>query len=212
MTEIKICGINSESAFDAVVEAEAEYLGFVFFDKSPRFVTPAQASALSRRYEAGPRRVGLFVNPTADTVRAALDVVQLDIFQIYGSVELCRQLHEVARKPIWRALGIVAADDLPTETDGIDGFVIEAKPPPEATRPGGNAITLNWHLLNNWQPSTSWLLGGGLRPDNVGRAIAIANPSGVDVSSGVEVAPGTKSPALIRNFVAAVRAAATLGA
>ncbi len=205
MTSVKICGVNSEAAFDAVVEAQADYLGFVFFERSPRWVTAQRAAELSARHAGGPLRVGLFVEPLPAAIRAMLETVQLDILQIYGSAELCRQIRSESSVTTWRAIGVASARDLPAEAKGLDGFVIEAKPPPDATRPGGNAAVMDWALLDSWAAPAFWLLGGGLNADNVVQAMAATGAPGVDVSSGVERAPGKKSPALIRDFVAKVR-------
>jgi len=208
MTQVKICGVNSVAAFDAVLDAEADYLGFVFFPPSPRFVTPAQAASLSARQAGGPRRVGLFVDPTDAEIGAVLAATSLDALQIYDTAERCRDLKMIFARPVWRAVGVADARDLPEDDEGLDGFVIEAKPPPAATRPGGNARALDLSLLADWRGPEFWLLGGGLTPGNVAGAIALTGAPGVDVSSGVEIAPGMKSPALIDRFVANSRSAA----
>jgi phosphoribosylanthranilate isomerase len=206
-TKIKICGVNSEAAFDAVVAEAADYLGFVFFEPSPRFVTPACAAALSARYTGGPLRTALFVDPPQAKISASLSIFRPDILQIYGSAELCRQIRSEFGLPVWRAIGVATQADLPADSEGIDGFVIEAKPPKGATRPGGNATAMDWALLAGWTAPAPWLLGGGLNPSNVAQAIAQTNAPGVDVSSGVETAPGEKSSELIHDFVTEVRRA-----
>jgi phosphoribosylanthranilate isomerase len=203
---VKICGINSPASFDAVVEAGADFLGFVFFPPSPRFVTPAQAAELSARHDGGPQRVGLFVRPTAADIAAALAVVRLDILQIHASPAEAAALKAQFGLPVWRSLGIAASEEFPDRAEAVDGYVVENKPPPGATRPGGNAVQADWALLAPWQPEKFWLLAGGLRPDNVAEALRITGAPGADVSSGVETAPGQKSPALIKAFVEAVRA------
>ncbi len=208
MTKVKICGVNSEAAFDAVIEAGADYLGFVFFEHSPRFVNGPKAAALNARYAGGPLRVGLFVDPDPAAIRAMLDSTRLDILQIYGSVELCRQIRAATGLPVWRAIGVAGGGDLPADNQNLDGFVIEAKAPATATRPGGNALAMEWGLLTGWQAPSPWLLGGGLNAANVTLAIAKTGAPGVDVSSGVETAPGKKSSAMIREFVATVRGVA----
>jgi phosphoribosylanthranilate isomerase len=106
---------------------------------------------------------------------------------------------------VWRAVGVSDVTDLPDSTEGVDGLVIEAKPPKDATRPGGNAARFDWSILAEWQPCFDWILAGGLTPDNVAEAVRIGHPPAVDVSSGVERLPGVKSPDLIRAFVAAAR-------
>jgi phosphoribosylanthranilate isomerase len=203
---VKICGINSPTAFDAVVEAGADFLGFVFFPSSPRFVTPARAAELSARHPSGPQRVGLFVKPTAADIAAVLAAVKLDILQIHASPAEAASLKAQFGLPIWRSLGLASAEDFPDRAEVVDGYVAEQKPPPGATRPGGNAVQADWPLLARWRPETFWLVAGGLRPENVAEALRITGAPGADVSSGVETAPGQKSPALIKAFVEAVKA------
>jgi phosphoribosylanthranilate isomerase len=206
MSLVKICGINSEAAFDAAVEAGADYIGFVFFPASPRYVTPVEAATLSARHQgAKPLRVGLFVNPGFDEVDAILHEISLDILQIHGNPPLVAALRGRFGRPVWRQLGVTTAEDFPSADEHADGYIIEAKPPAGATRPGGNAVQADWPLLAQFRPVKPWLLAGGLRPDNVAEALRITGAAGADVSSGVETAPGQKSPELIRQFIAAAR-------
>jgi phosphoribosylanthranilate isomerase len=205
MTAVKICGVNSPAAFDAVVEAGADFLGFVFFPPSPRFVTGGTAASLSARHEGGPKRVGLFVKPSDEDIAAVLAEVRLDVLQIYADAARAAVIKTKFGLPVWRAIGVAVPADLPASDEGLDGFVIEAKPPAGATRPGGNATAMDFSLLRGWTAPAFWLLAGGLTPDNVADAITQTTPPGVDVSSGVETAPGEKSPDLIRRFVAATR-------
>jgi phosphoribosylanthranilate isomerase len=195
MALVKICGINSAAAFDATVAAGADYLGFVFFQRSPRYVTPAQAAGLTARHAGGPKRVGLFVNPTLADITAVLAEVELDILQINGSIPAGLS------RPVWRAFGAATAEDLPVAGESVAGYVAEAKPPPGASRPGGNATIADWALLSQWQAPKPWLLAGGLTPQNVGAALVQTRADGADVSSGVETAPGVKSPELIKKFI-----------
>jgi phosphoribosylanthranilate isomerase len=208
MTRVKICGINDAAGFDAAVAAGADWIGFVFFPPSPRAVTPAQAAALAARHAAGPLRVGLFVDPQDDAVAAALAAVRLDVLQLYTPPARAAAVRARFGVPVWRAVGVSTPADLPRAAEGVDGFVIEAKPPAGATRPGGNAVALDWAPLASWRAPLPWLLAGGLTAANVGAAIRASGATAVDVSSGVERAPGVKDPALIAAFVAAVRAAA----
>ncbi len=202
---IKICGINSSAAFDATVEAGADYLGFVFFPPSPRYVTGGQAAELSARHVGGPKRVGLFVNPTAVEIEAVLGEVPLDILQIYGSASEVAGLKAHFAMPVWRAMGVASEADFPAFGESVDGYVVEAKPPPGSTRPGGNAVTADWNLVKRWPQKKFWLLAGGLTPENVAAAVAKTAAPGVDVSSGAETAPGVKSPELVKKFVDSVR-------
>jgi phosphoribosylanthranilate isomerase len=203
--KIKICGVNGPAAFDAVVDAGADFLGFVFFEASPRFVTAGQAAALSARAAGGPRRVGLFVNPSLAEIRAVLAEVPLDFLQIYAPAPDVAALRAQLDVPIWRSFGVASPADFPDAGEDVDGYVVEAKPPAGATRPGGNAVVADWQLLASAKFQKFWLLAGGLTPANVVAALAATSAPGVDVSSGVEVAPGIKSVALIKAFVEAVR-------
>ncbi|WP_297493356.1 phosphoribosylanthranilate isomerase [Acidocella sp.] len=210
MTLVKICGINSDASMDAAAEAQADYVGFVFFPASPRFVTPVEAAMLSRRQQgATPRRVGLFVNPGFDEVEISLREISLDILQVYGNAALVAALRVRFGRPVWHQLGVASAADFPAPDDHADGYVVEARPPPGATRPGGNAVQADWPLLAGFPGAKPWLLAGGLRPGNVAEALRITGAPGVDVSSGVETARGWKSPALIKSFIAAARGAGT---
>jgi phosphoribosylanthranilate isomerase len=210
MTLVKICGINSEVAFDVSVEAGADYLGFVFFNRSPRLVSARQAASLSARHPAGPQRVGLFVDPSADDIQLVLNEMKLDALQIYGDAAACRNIKARFGLTVWSAVGVAAPEDLPASAHGVDGFVIEPKAPASASRPGGNAMTMDWTILEGWRSPLPWLLAGGLNAENIAGAIIKTGAPGVDVSSGVESLPGVKSPALIRRFVANVRNAERL--
>ncbi len=200
---VKICGINSEAAFDAAVAAGADWLGFVFFPPSPRAISAERAAGLSARAPGGPLRVGLFVRPNPAEIAAVLAALPLDILQIHGPAEQARAVRARFGKPVWRAVGIASAADLPVDADGADALLLDASPPRGATRPGGNARPFDWTLLRGWRPPAPWLLAGGLTPETVAAAIAATGASAVDVSSGVERRPGEKDPALIRAFIAA---------
>jgi phosphoribosylanthranilate isomerase len=206
---VKICGINDPEAFDAAIAAGADWIGFNFFPPSPRYVTPPQAAALSARVPGGPPRVGLFVGAAPDGIAAVLDTVRLDALQVYGAVDL-PALRDRFRLPIWRPVGIASAADVPAVSGGADVLLLEAQPPPKATRPGGNARTFDWSLLRGWTAPAPWILAGGLTAGNVADAIYATAAPAVDVSSGVEKARGIKDPALIRAFIANARAGYSL--
>ena len=207
MTLVKICGINDPVAFDTAVQAGADWVGFVFFPPSPRYVTPEAAAALSGRIAGGPPRVGLFVEPTGAAIARVLDTVALDILQIYGAVDILAAIKARFGLPVWRAVGVSGPADLPDDPLGADRLLVEAKPPAGANRPGGNATTFDWTVLSGWSAPAPWMLAGGLTPDNVATAIQKTGAEAVDVSSGVESRKGVKDPALIRAFVAAAKAA-----
>ncbi|MFC7735317.1 phosphoribosylanthranilate isomerase [Roseomonas sp. GCM10028921] len=216
MTAVKFCGLNDAAGLEAAVAAGAAMIGLVFFPPSPRHVTPAQAAALLSRApapgEGGPRRVGLFVNATDDEIASVLAEAPLDILQLHGEESPARSAAIRARfgLPVMKALGIASAEDLallPAYAEAVDRFLLDAKPPPGASLPGGNALSFDWSLLAGRAVPRPWLLAGGLTPGNVAAAIRATRPEGVDVSSGVEAARGRKDPALIAAFAEAVQAA-----
>ncbi len=204
MTRVKICGINSPDGLDACVEAGVDWIGFNFYPRSPRYVTPAQAAVLSHHIQGGPCSVGLFVQPRDSDIAETLASLKLDILQIYADSARVAELGSRFQIEVWRAIGVTSRDDLPHEAGGADGFVVEAPARP-GERPGGNARVFDWAMLHGWHAPKPWLLAGGLTTENVGLALNATQAPAVDVSSGVESAPGCKSPALIRAFVAAVR-------
>jgi phosphoribosylanthranilate isomerase len=201
---VKICGLTTEAAFDAAVAANADWVGFVFFPPSPRFITPTRAASLIARAPDGPPRVGLFVDPTEAAIAEVLETVPLDVLQIYGAVDPAALRARFGRT-IWRATGVSLATDLPREMSEADALLIDAKPPKSATRPGGNALPFDWRIMRGWTAPGPWLLAGGLTEQNVAEAIRLTGAPAVDVSSGVESAPGVKDPDLIRAFVATVK-------
>jgi phosphoribosylanthranilate isomerase len=207
MTRVKICGINDPVAFDTAIEAGADWVGFVFFPPSPRYVTPDTAAALSGRISGGPPRVGLFVDPTVAAITRVLDTTKLDVLQVYGALDHLDAIKAQFQLPIWRAVGITSAADLPISLFGADRLLLEAKPPAGANRPGGNATTFDWKVLQGWSAPAPWILAGGLTPDNVAIAIRQTGADAVDVSSGVESSRGTKDATLIRAFIAAAKGA-----
>ncbi len=204
MIGVKICGLADEAAVDTAMEVGADWIGFNFFPPSPRYVAPARAAALAARHGGGPKRVGLFVKPADDEIATVLDTVALDILQLYVPAPRAMEVRARFGLPVWRAVGVAGPDDLPGVA-AEDALLIEAKPPPGATRPGGNAVSFDWTILAGWRAPAPWLLAGGLTPDNVAQAIRTSGAAAVDVSSGVESAPGVKDPALIRRFVANAR-------
>ena len=201
MTRVKICGISDLAAFDTAVDAGADWVGFVFFPPSPRYVTAPQAAALSDRVDGGPKRVGLFVDPTEEKIAAVLAEMRLDVLQLHGRLPDLAALRTRFGLPIWRAVGVEAETDLPTEPLGADVLLLDAKPPPTAELPGGNAVSFDWLVLRGWTAPAPWVLAGGLTPDNVARAVRETGATAVDVSSGVERARGVKDAGLIRAFV-----------
>lgn len=203
---VKICGLSQPESVDAALKAGARYLGFVFFEKSPRNVTPAKAAALAADVPLGIARVGLFVNPDDAALQSTLAHVPLDIIQLHGHESPARvaEVKALTGLPVMKAVGISEASDLDALWDyGLvaDMLLVDAKPPKDAALPGGNGLAFDWRLLVGRQMVRPWLLAGGLTPDNVAQAIRLTRAPGVDVSSGVESAPGVKDAEKIRQFV-----------
>ena len=191
---------------DAVAEAGAEWVGFVFFPPSPRNVTPGAAGSLAGRHPGGPRAVGLFVDPTDETVERVLASVPLAALQVHAGAERAAALQLRFGVPVWWAVGVAEAADLPRAAPGVRRLLLDRKTAPDAPVPGGNAQAFDWSILRGWAAPAPWVLAGGLTPENVGSAIEATGAAVVDVSSGVERRRGEKDPALIATFVAAVRA------
>lgn len=210
MAQVKICGITRPADLSAVAEAGARYAGFVFFPRSPRNLSVGDAAALAAEAPPGVARVGLFVSPDDAALDAVLDRVPLDIIQLHGSETPARVAEVKARTglPVMKAVGISVPSDLDALWDyGLvaDLLLVDAKAPPDAALPGGNGLSFDWRLLAGRRLLKPWMLAGGLTPANVAEAVRLTGASVVDVSSGVEAAPGQKDPALIRDFVMAAK-------
>lgn len=207
--DVKICGLTDEDAIDTALDAGADYLGFVFYDKSPRAVTAEQAAELTQFVE-GVIKVGLFVDPSDDLLATVLTHVRLDMVQFHGSEspERLDQVRQDFAVPVMKVIPVSTADDLRAAEPFFqvaDHLLFDAKPPQDATRPGGNALAFDWSILAGYSCPLPWMLAGGLTPDNVAQAIRISGAPGVDVSSGVESAPGRKDCDKIRAFIKAAR-------
>lgn len=202
--DVKICGLTRAEDMKACATLGVRWVGLVFHPASPRCVHPEQAAQLHAAIPApaqnGPFRVGLFVKPTYDQIAEVLKHVPLDILQLYTDEATALSLKARTGRSVWLARGIAQQDDLPVSAS-LDGYVIEAPAQKGDTRPGGLGRTFDWKLMNRWQAPAPWLLAGGLTPDNVSKAIRVSNAPAVDVSSGVEEAPGIKSALLIEKFV-----------
>ncbi|MDF3605412.1 phosphoribosylanthranilate isomerase [Paracoccus sp. DMF-8] len=205
---VKICGLSEPQSLTAAVQAGARFTGFVFFPKSPRHVAVDQAAQLARLVPEGVARVGLFVNPSDAELRTVLDAVPLDLVQLHGAEPPARvaEVKALTGLPVLKAVGVAGPADLNALWDyGLvaDMLLVDAKPAPDAALPGGNGLAFDWRLLVGRRWLKPWMLAGGLTPDNVAEAIRLTGASAVDVSSGVESAPGVKDIARIRAFIAA---------
>jgi len=212
MTKVKICGLSTAEAVDAAVEGKADYIGLMFYDKSPRSVTFEQAAALAERARGKTRIVAVVVDPPHQFVHDMVSIVNPDLIQMHG-FEPSYRVSEVARygaRPIIKVIPVAEEKDL-RDADVFDGMVehlmFDARPPKDSLLPGGNAVSFDWDLLKNRKFQRPHMLAGGLDPWNVGEAIKRSGAPIVDVSSGVERGPGLKDPALITAFLDTVRRA-----
>lgn len=191
--------------------AGARWLGFVFFPRSPRHVSAERAAALAVEVPVGLMRVGLFVNPDDALLDRTLAQVPLDMIQLHGGESPSRVAEVRARTglPVMKAIGVADPGDLDAIWDyGLvaDQLLIDAKPPRDASLPGGNGLAFDWRLLVGRRFLKPWMLAGGLTAQNVAEAVRLTRAPAVDVSSGVESAPGVKDAGMMRAFVAAATA------
>ncbi|TPM28003.1 phosphoribosylanthranilate isomerase [Mesorhizobium sp. B2-3-5] len=210
--DIKICGLKTDQAMAAALAGGASHVGFIFFAKSPRYVEPAEAG----RLREAARGKALAVAVTVDASDAFLDEIvkamQPDMLQLHGSETPGRvaELKARHRLPVMKALPLSEAADLDRIKPLIgvaDRFLFDAKPPRGSELPGGNGVAFDWRILAGLDAGVDYMLSGGLNAANIGDALRLANPPGIDISSGVESAPGVKDPGLIEQFFRAVRAA-----
>lgn len=211
---VKICGLKTPDALDAALEAGADLVGFVFFAPSPRHVSYEAARELGQRVEGRAAKVALTVDADDATFERIVAELSPDMLQLHGreSPEQVRVLKKKFDLPVMKAIPVQTADDLgavAAYSKIADRLLFDARAPRDATRPGGLGKAFDWTLLQNLDPGLPFMLSGGLDADNVAEALRITRAPGVDVSSGVERAPGEKDPDKIRIFVRAARAAAS---
>ncbi|RVQ68930.1 phosphoribosylanthranilate isomerase [Croceicoccus ponticola] len=209
-TRIKICGIREGDALEAAIAAHADYAGFVFYPPSPRAVNPREAAVLGERALGRIQRVGLFVDARDEDIGEAVEAARLDVLQLHGQETPARAAALGARfgLPVWKALPVAGLSDIQLAAayrDAADLILFDAKTPKGAL-PGGMGLRFDWSLLSGYVSPLAWGLAGGIGRDNVAEALAMTGAPLVDVSSGVESAPGIKDPTLIAAFCRAVRA------
>lgn len=209
MAEIKICGLSTPETLDAALAAGVDWVGFVRFARSPRHVELEAARILSRRAKGRAGRVVLLVDPDDDAVAAAVEAIAPDLIQLHGreTPERVAAIRAATGLPVMKALGIAGRTDLAALAAyaAADRLLLDAKPPPGAVLPGGNGVRFDWDLLAGADLPAGTMLSGGLDAGTVAEALARTGLGAVDVSSGVESAPGIKDPARIAAFVAAAR-------
>ncbi|SEK43496.1 phosphoribosylanthranilate isomerase [Roseovarius nanhaiticus] len=207
---IKMCGLRTAEDVAAAADAGAHYVGFVFFERSPRNVTLAEARDMALATPEGIAKVALVVDAGDAALDALMADVPLDMLQLHGHESPARVTEIKTRYglPVMKAIGIAEAPDLGQIAlySGVaDQLLIDAKPPKGAALPGGNALAFDWSLISGRRWTRPWMLAGGLTPDNVAEAIRRTGAQQLDVSSGIESAPGVKNPDLMRAFAAAAR-------
>lgn len=207
---IKICGLSTEDTLDAALDAGAGRVGLVFFPRSPRHLAIPRAAALAARARGRAAVVALTVDADDGTLDEIVAAVGPDMLQLHGRETSERVAGVRARfgRPVVKVLGVSEAADVsqaPAWAEVADEVMFDAKPPKGATRPGGNGVAFDWSLLAGLDLPVPFMLSGGLGPHNVGEALRATRAPAVDVSSGVETAPGVKSPELIAAFVRAAR-------
>jgi phosphoribosylanthranilate isomerase len=209
---VKICGLSTAPTLESALRAGADMVGFVFFQKSPRNVDFETARELARRARLRAEIVALCVDPDDALLEQIVQATEPDYVQLHGSESPNRTEHIQRRFGVSaiKAIGVATRDDL-AKADHYagksDALLIDAKPPNDAVTPGGNGVAFDWRIAADFNPRKPWLLSGGLSPSNVAAAIELSGTRGIDVSSGVESAPGVKDPDKIKAFIDAALAA-----
>ena len=211
-TEVKICGLKTIEAVDAALDGGADYIGLVFFPRSPRHVDIKTALTLADRARGQAKIVALFVDPDDKVLDSIVETVQPDMIQLHGdeSGPRVREIRKRFHLPVIKAIKVGTAVDAARAlryNESADLILFDAKAPAGAKLPGGNGLSFDWRALADVKDHMKFMLSGGLTPENVGAAIALTGAGAVDVSSGVESAPGIKDAGLIRRFLHAVKKA-----
>jgi phosphoribosylanthranilate isomerase len=208
---VKICGLTTRETLDAALAAGADMVGFVFFPPSPRHLALEIARELGAAAKGRALKVALTVDADDATIANIVETLRPDLLQLHGheSTARIRDLKSRFGLPVMKAIPVATAADL-TPLAGYaavcDRILFDARAPKDATRPGGLGATFDWHLLTSLSIERPFMVSGGLSIDNVTEAVRITRAGGVDVSSGVERAPGVKDCDMIRDFIRAARA------
>jgi phosphoribosylanthranilate isomerase len=208
---VKICGLSTRETLDVALDAGADMVGFVFFPPSPRNLSLELGRDLGRQVKRRALKVALTVDADDATLDNIMDALSPDIFQLHGkeSVARLRDIRQKFGRAVMKAVPVATAADLavlPGYASVADRILFDARAPKDATRPGGLGAPFDWHLLENLDLKLPYMVSGGLHADNVAEAVRITRAGGVDVSSGIESAPGVKDPEMIKAFIRAARA------
>lgn len=211
-TQVKICGLKTPDALDAALAGGADYIGLVFFPPSPRNISLDPASVLAERARGRAKIVALMVDPDDALIQRVVAAVAPDFLQLHGE-ETPHRVAEIKRrsgKAVIKAIKVATAADTLAVAPYLaiaDMILFDARPPTGSSRPGGHGATFDWNILKGVDVGSTFMLSGGLTPDNVDEAIRATRAKIVDVSSGVELSPGDKDPALISCFLQAAKGA-----
>ncbi|WP_424628720.1 phosphoribosylanthranilate isomerase [Bradyrhizobium sp. SYSU BS000235] len=214
---VKICGLSQRDTLEVALDAGADMVGFVFFEASPRHVGLGAARELGRQVNGRAVKVALTVDADDATLENIIEALRPGLLQLHGSESVAR-VRDIKQKfglPVMKAIPVGTAADLaglPGYAAVSDRILFDARAPKDATRPGGLGVPFDWHLLENVKLDVPVMVSGGLTIGNVAEALSITHAGGVDISSGVESAPGVKDPDMIRSFIRAAREAETMSA
>ena len=206
--EIKICGINDKLSMDAAIESKADYIGLVFYDKSPRNLSLGEAQHLLKNRNQHSKIVALTVNSDDDFIRDIEQNIKPDYFQLHGNETplRCKEIKVKFEIPIIKGIGIKNKLDLTKANQDYENLCdILLLDSPSSILPGGNGEMFNWNIIKNCEPQKKWMLAGGLNINNIEQAVKISNPPAIDISSGVEISKGIKDPEMITNFISKCR-------
>jgi phosphoribosylanthranilate isomerase len=206
--EIKICGINNKLSMDAAIESKADYIGLVFYDKSPRNLSLDDAQQLLKNRNQHSKIVALTVNSDDDFIKDIKQNIKPDYFQFHGNETplRCKEIKVKFEIPIIKGIGIKNKLDLIKANQNYENLCdILLLDSPSTILPGGNGETFNWNFIKNCEPQKKWMLAGGLNINNIEQAVKISNPPAIDISSGVEISKGIKDPDMIKNFITKCR-------
>jgi len=212
---VKICGLSTPETLDAALQEGAEMVGFVFFPPSPRHISLEIARELGRQASGHAVKVALTVDADDATLANIVETLRPDILQLHGkeTVARLRDIRQSFGLPVMKAMPVEAAADLlplAGYAAVADRILFDARAPKDATRPGGLGAVFDWRLLEKLDHKRPFMVSGGLNAGNVAEAVRVTRAGGVDVSSGVERAPGLKDPDMIRDFIRAARASEEL--
>ena len=208
---VKICGLSTRETLKVALEAGADMVGFVFFPPSPRHLSLEAARELGRQAKGRATKVALTVDADDATLENIVETLRPDLLQLHGK-ETTARVRDIKAKfalPVMKVIAVATSADLamlPGYTSVADRILFDARAPKGATRPGGLGAVFDWNVLAKLELNLPYLVTGGLTADNLAEAVRVTRAGGVDVSSGVESAPGIKDPEMIRHFIRAARA------